>query len=71
MDKEKVIDDLWERSNHGTRREDVVAAYEAGAVAEREACAKACEDAYTYQEDDPGASYAAVIRERSNPKSSP
>ena len=39
MDREKTIDDLWERSNHGTRREDVVAAYEAGAASEREAWA--------------------------------
>lgn len=35
-DKDKVIDALWERSNHGTQREDVVRAYEAGAAAERE-----------------------------------
>ena len=29
-DRESVIDKLWENSNHGTRREDVLAAYEAG-----------------------------------------
>lgn len=31
-DKDQVIDKLWERSNHGTQREDIVAAYEAGAA---------------------------------------
>lgn len=35
-DKERAIDKLWERANHGTQREDVVAAYEAGQAAERE-----------------------------------
>ena len=40
MTKDETIDKLWEQSNHGTRREDVVAALEAGAAAEREACAK-------------------------------
>ena len=35
MDKEQIIDNLWENANHGTRREDIEAAYEAGAAAER------------------------------------
>ena len=43
MTKEEMIDKLWGRSNHGTNREDIEAAYNAGAEAEREACAKACE----------------------------
>ena len=30
LDREEVIDKLWENSNHGTNREDIVAAYEAG-----------------------------------------
>lgn len=30
MSKDEIIDKLWENSNHGTRREDVVVAYEAG-----------------------------------------
>jgi hypothetical protein len=30
MDRDDIIDKLWENSNHGTRREDVVAAFEAG-----------------------------------------
>lgn len=34
---EETIDKLWEQSNHGTRREDVVAAFNAGAESEREA----------------------------------
>jgi len=33
MTKDEIIDQLWERSSHGTRREDVVRAYEAGAAA--------------------------------------
>lgn len=37
-DKDKTIDALWERSNHGTQREDVVRAYEAGQAAERLTC---------------------------------
>ena len=28
--KDEVIDSLWERAGHGTRREDIVAAFEAG-----------------------------------------
>lgn len=28
--KDEIIDQLWASSNHGTRREDVVAAFEAG-----------------------------------------
>jgi hypothetical protein len=43
MDKDQVIEKLWENSGHGTRRQDVEAAYEAGAAAERERCAKLCE----------------------------
>lgn len=35
MDKDQIIESLWEYSNHGTRREDIEAAYEAGAKAER------------------------------------
>jgi hypothetical protein len=35
-DREQTIDRLWEASNHGTRREDVARAYEAGVAAERE-----------------------------------
>lgn len=38
--KNEVIDKLWESSNHGTRREDVEAAYNAGATAERGAVAQ-------------------------------
>lgn len=36
MTKDETIDKLWEDSNHGTRREDVEAAYDAGAAEERE-----------------------------------
>lgn len=32
MTKDQIIDQLWERSGHGTQREDVVAAFEAGAA---------------------------------------
>lgn len=32
---------------------------------ELEACAASCEDANTYDEDDPGSSFAAIIRRRS------
>lgn len=46
--------------------ERIFAAMRAAIVAEREACAKACEDLDAYQEDDPGESFAAVIRMRSN-----
>jgi len=35
MNREQTIDRLWERAAHGTRREDVQAAYEAGAADER------------------------------------
>lgn len=34
--REKTIDSLWETSNHGTRREDIESAYNAGAMAVRE-----------------------------------
>ena len=44
MTKEEMIDKLWGQSNHGTQREDVEAAYNAGAAAEREACKQACEE---------------------------
>ena len=37
-----------------------------GQETEREACAKVCEDLNAYKEDDPGASFAAAIRARSN-----
>ena len=40
MTKDELIQHLWERSNHGTMREDIEAAYEAGAALEREECAK-------------------------------
>ncbi len=36
MTKDQTINALWENAGHGTRREDVVAAYEAGVAAERE-----------------------------------
>jgi hypothetical protein len=36
MTKDETIDKLWESSNHGTRREDVESAYNAGSAAERE-----------------------------------
>lgn len=35
MDKEQAIEKLWELSGHGTRREDVEAAYQAGALEAR------------------------------------
>ena len=35
MDKEQVIEKLWEYSSHGTRRKDVEAAYQAGALEAR------------------------------------
>ena len=44
MTKEEMIDRLWGQSNHGTQREDIEAAYNAGAAAEREACAAICDD---------------------------
>ncbi len=62
---EKLIDVLFENSNHGTRRKDVVAAFKAGAKVEREACARLCEELISYDEDDPGTSYADAIRARS------
>ncbi len=31
MDKEKTIEELWESSNNGTMREDIEAAFSAGA----------------------------------------
>ena len=33
---------------------------------EREACAKLCDDAFTYDPDDPGGGFAVLIRERSD-----
>lgn len=36
MEKQQTIDWLWENSGHGTRREDIEAAYAAGEAAERE-----------------------------------
>lgn len=44
MDKEQIIEKLWEDAGHGTRREDIESAYAAGVTAERERCAKLCED---------------------------
>ena len=41
MDKEQIIEKLWEDSNHGTWREDIEAAYSAGVTAERERIALA------------------------------
>lgn len=35
MDKEQIIERLWENSNHGTQRRDVEAAYAAGALEAR------------------------------------
>lgn len=35
MDKEQVIERLWENSGHGTRRQDIEAAYAAGIDARR------------------------------------
>lgn len=32
MNKDETIDNLWSQSAHGTRREDIVAAYNAGAL---------------------------------------
>lgn len=72
MTKDQIIDELWERSGHGTQREDIVAAYEAGAAAEREACAQVCAQlASKSPKDDPdrdaiGACEDA-IRARSKP----
>lgn len=48
--------------------EEMKAMIDAAINAEREACAKVCEDLDLYQEDDPGASFAAAIRMRSNAK---
>ena len=42
--REDVIYKLWEDSNHGTRREDVENAYNAGAKAERDRCIKLCDE---------------------------
>lgn len=33
MDKEQVIEKLWENAGHGTRRQDIEAAYAAGVAA--------------------------------------
>ena len=44
MTREEMIDKLWGQSNHGAQREDIEAAYNAGAAAEREACATICDD---------------------------
>lgn len=43
MTREQTIERLWEDSGHGTRREDVVAAYEAGEAAERERWNRTCD----------------------------
>lgn len=61
--REETIDDLWERSNHGTQRCDIVAAFEAGATAERSACAELCEQ---WDASHPDA-IAAAIRARGTP----
>lgn len=52
MDREQTIDKLWESSNHGTRREDVVAAFEAGVDAERERWRRADGYALVVHHDD-------------------
>ena len=54
MTKEEMIDKLWEQSNHGTQREDIEAAYNAGAAAAREACAqpRPADPAAAEEEDD-------------------
>lgn len=64
MDKETIIDRLWENSSHGTSREDVEAAYNAGAemipvvsAETREVCAKICE-----REHGTASSAARIIR---------
>lgn len=44
MTKDETIEKLWGESNHGTQREDIEAAYNAGAAAERMACKAACEN---------------------------
>ncbi len=62
-----TIERLWETSNHGTRREDVEAAFVAGALAEREACAALCEELCTFDMDDPGQTAADAIRTRTAP----
>ena len=64
--KNETIDRLWASSNHGTQRNDIVAAYNAGAIAEREACAQTCEDAESCDEDDPAGTYATLIRARND-----
>ena len=46
---------------------DLKDAWNAAVEAEREACAKACEDQLTYDEYDPGKAFAAAIRARSKP----
>lgn len=40
MDKEQIIESLWERAGHGTRREDIEAAYAAGEAAASDRSAK-------------------------------
>ena len=42
MTKDELIFKLWEKSNHGTEKKDIEAAYDAGVAAEREACAAIC-----------------------------
>lgn len=36
MTRDQTIDQLWESAGHGTRREDIAAAFSAGVEAERE-----------------------------------
>lgn len=54
MDREKIIDALWERSGHGTQREDVVAAFEAGVKWSRERFAAACMEVLGAQQPEGG-----------------
>ena len=73
MDKEKIIDLLCKNSNHGTRRNDIEAAYNVGVEIEREACAKLCESNCMRGIDDTKYNLACMetsklIRMRSNVK---
>lgn len=53
-------------TDYGDATDAVVLFAQKVAEAEREACAKVCEDLSAYQEYDPGESFAAAIRMRSN-----
>ena len=72
MDMQNIIVEVqaeWQMSD-ADRRDGLISTFAAEVArraieAEREACAKACEDAETFIYDDPGASFAAAIRARS------